>query len=75
MRVRSDKQTPNAYHVYEKVMQSIHDNITEEDLQAEIKVSHISSNEKCLLDHHTYCCHNRWWPRLLFSFAGAMLYI
>lgn len=45
MRVRSDKQTPNAYHVYEKVMQSIHDNITEEDLQAEIKASHISSDE------------------------------
>ncbi len=38
MRVRSDKDTPNAYHVYEKVMQSIHDNITEEDLQEEIKV-------------------------------------
>ncbi|EIE27392.1 hypothetical protein COCSUDRAFT_34803 [Coccomyxa subellipsoidea C-169] len=38
MRVRSDKDTPNAYHVYEKVMQSIHDNITEEDLQEEIKI-------------------------------------
>ena len=39
MRVRSDKQTPNAFHVYEKVMQSIHDNITEDDLLAEVEVA------------------------------------
>ena len=39
MRVRGDKQTPNAFHVYEKVMQSIHDNITEDDLLAEVQVA------------------------------------
>jgi mRNA-capping enzyme len=32
MRHRLDKETPNAYHVYEKVLRSIQDNITEEDL-------------------------------------------
>ena len=32
LRERTDKNTPNAYHVYEKVMQSIDDNITEDDL-------------------------------------------
>ncbi|GBG89499.1 hypothetical protein CBR_g49290 [Chara braunii] len=32
MRIRPDKTTPNAYHVYEKVRASIEDNITEEDL-------------------------------------------
>ena len=31
-RERTDKNTPNAYHVYEKVMQSIDDDITEADL-------------------------------------------
>jgi mRNA-capping enzyme len=36
LRMRTDKQTPNAFHVYEKVMQSIDDNITEDDLLAEI---------------------------------------
>lgn len=30
MRERKDKETPNAYHVYEKVMRSIQDNITQE---------------------------------------------
>ena len=40
MRTRSDKDTPNAYHVYEKVMQSIQDNITQEDLHAEIQARH-----------------------------------
>ncbi len=39
LRTRGDKQTPNAYHVYEKVMQSIHDNITEEDLLAEVSAA------------------------------------
>ncbi|KAK9916374.1 hypothetical protein WJX75_001987 [Coccomyxa subellipsoidea] len=39
MRTRSDKNMPNAYYVYEKVMQSIHDNIAQEDLHAEIKVA------------------------------------
>lgn len=38
LRVRGDKDTPNAYHVYEKVMRSINDNITEEDLHEEVKV-------------------------------------
>jgi len=37
MRIRYDKETPNAYHVYLKVMGSIKDNITEEDLLLEIK--------------------------------------
>lgn len=32
MRDRRDKDTPNAYHVYEKVMKSIEDNIQENDL-------------------------------------------
>jgi len=36
LRERTDKNTPNAYHVYEKVMQSIDDNITEEDLLAAV---------------------------------------
>lgn len=29
LRDRKDKETPNAYHVYEKVMKSIEDNIDE----------------------------------------------
>lgn len=37
MRMRPDKDTPNAYHVYLKVMGSIKDNITEEDLQNEFQ--------------------------------------
>ena len=37
MRVRPDKDTPNAYHVYEKVVKSIEDNITEEVLLAELE--------------------------------------
>lgn len=37
MRMRPDKETPNAYHVYLKVMGSIKDNITEEDLQKEFQ--------------------------------------
>ena len=32
LRERKDKDTPNAYHVFEKVMRSITDNITQEDL-------------------------------------------
>lgn len=32
MRERRDKDTPNAYHVFEKVMKSIEDNIKQEDL-------------------------------------------
>ena len=32
MRDRRDKKTPNAWHVYEKVLQSIKDNITPNDL-------------------------------------------
>lgn len=32
MRHRLDKEYPNAYHVYEKVLRSIQDNITEEEL-------------------------------------------
>lgn len=32
MRVRSDKSTPNAWHVYEKVWQSIRDDIGGESL-------------------------------------------
>ena len=36
LRERTDKNTPNAYHVYEKVMQSIDDNITEADLLAAV---------------------------------------
>ena len=30
MRVRKDKETPNAFHVYEKVLRSIQDNINQE---------------------------------------------
>ncbi|KAJ7544361.1 hypothetical protein O6H91_09G075300 [Diphasiastrum complanatum] len=37
MRVRHDKSHPNAWHVYEKVMRSIDDNINEEVLYAEIQ--------------------------------------
>ena len=36
MRVRPDKDAPNAYHVYEKVVRSIQDNITEDVLLAEL---------------------------------------
>ena len=32
MRDRKDKETPNAYHVYEKVVKSIEDNLKDEDL-------------------------------------------
>ena len=32
LRDRKDKETPNAFHVYEKVMKSIEDNIDEEAL-------------------------------------------
>lgn len=37
MRVRTDKETPNAVRTYHKVMESIEDNITEEVLLAEIQ--------------------------------------
>ncbi|KAL3683404.1 hypothetical protein R1sor_001426 [Riccia sorocarpa] len=37
MRIRKDKETPNAWHVYEKVMASIHDKITEDVLLEEIR--------------------------------------
>ena len=37
MRVRPDKDAPNAYHVYEKVVKSIEDNITEEVLLAALE--------------------------------------
>ena len=37
MRPRHDKETPNAFHVYEKVMKSIQDNITEADLLQDLK--------------------------------------
>lgn len=43
MRTRTDKDTPNAYHVYEKVMHSIQDNITQDDLHAEIQARHCIS--------------------------------
>ena len=36
MRVRTDKQRPNARHVYEKVLSSIQDNIEEDDIVAEV---------------------------------------
>lgn len=41
MRERRDKDTPNAYHVYEKVVHSIEDN-----LNAEVLLSHISDARK-----------------------------
>ena len=37
MRVRTDKQRPNAKHVYEKVLSSIKDNIEEDDIIAEVE--------------------------------------
>ncbi|CAM6129287.1 unnamed protein product [Calypogeia fissa] len=37
MRIRKDKETPNAWHVYEKVMGSLHDKITEDVLLEEIE--------------------------------------
>ncbi|OAE31821.1 hypothetical protein AXG93_1838s1310 [Marchantia polymorpha subsp. ruderalis] len=37
MRIRKDKETPNARHVYEKVMSSIQDKITEDVLLEEIR--------------------------------------
>ena len=37
MRARTDKQRPNAWHVYEKVMTSIQDNIEEDDIIAEVE--------------------------------------
>eukprot|EP00250_Pteridium_aquilinum_P005768 c15818_g1_i1 orf=283-2259(-) len=37
MRVRTDKETPNAVRTYRKVMESIEDNITEEVLLSEIQ--------------------------------------
>ncbi|KAG7033790.1 hypothetical protein SDJN02_03515, partial [Cucurbita argyrosperma subsp. argyrosperma] len=36
MRIRTDKTTPNDFNTYRKVMRSIKDNITEEDLLKEI---------------------------------------
>ncbi|KAL4187197.1 hypothetical protein AMTRI_Chr09g37890 [Amborella trichopoda] len=36
MRIRTDKETPNAWNTYTKVMQSIQDNITEEEVLDEI---------------------------------------
>ncbi|KAK7349950.1 hypothetical protein VNO77_07876 [Canavalia gladiata] len=36
MRVRTDKSTPNEFNTYKKVMRSIRDNITEDDLLSEI---------------------------------------
>ena len=36
MRVRKDKDTPNAFHVYEKVLRSIQDNIDQEFLLQEV---------------------------------------
>ncbi|XP_022966528.1 mRNA-capping enzyme isoform X1 [Cucurbita maxima] len=36
MRIRTDKTTPNDFNTYKKVMRSIRDNITEEDLLKEI---------------------------------------
>ncbi|KAK7390624.1 hypothetical protein VNO78_25950 [Psophocarpus tetragonolobus] len=36
MRIRTDKSTPNEFNTYRKVMRSIRDNITEEDLLNEI---------------------------------------
>ena len=39
MRTRGDKPTPNAYHVYESVMRSINDKITEEDLLTEAQAA------------------------------------
>ena len=39
MRERLDKKTPNAYHVYEKVMQSITDDIKEDTLLSEFEVA------------------------------------
>ncbi|OIV89605.1 hypothetical protein TanjilG_15800 [Lupinus angustifolius] len=36
MRVRTDKSTPNEFNTYKKVMRSIRDNITQEDLLDEI---------------------------------------
>ncbi|XP_027334116.1 mRNA-capping enzyme-like isoform X2 [Abrus precatorius] len=36
MRVRTDKSTPNEFNTYKKVMRSIRDNITEDDLLNEI---------------------------------------
>jgi mRNA-capping enzyme len=39
MRVRPDKDAPNAYHVYEKVVKSIQDNITEEVLLAALETA------------------------------------
>lgn len=37
LRGRPDKETPNAFHVYEKVMKSIEDNIDEEALLEAVK--------------------------------------
>ncbi|GJP48069.1 hypothetical protein CLOM_g7342 [Closterium sp. NIES-68] len=37
MRVRTDKEHPNAWHTYLKVMDSIRDNITEEVLLKEVQ--------------------------------------
>ena len=43
MRVRTDKQLPNAKHVYEKVLASIKDNIEQEDIIAEVEEAMKSS--------------------------------
>lgn len=45
MRERRDKSTPNAWHVYEKVLQSIKDNITPAHLVEIIKEA-TDGNEK-----------------------------
>ncbi|XP_075263557.1 mRNA-capping enzyme-like [Convolutriloba macropyga] len=50
MRTRTDKDTANAYHVYEKVLKSIHDNITQEVLlnhvEQVVNTSPLYSSEK-----------------------------
>ena len=43
MRVRTDKQLPNAKHVYEKVLASIKDNIEQEDIISEVEEAMKSS--------------------------------
>ena len=43
MRVRTDKQLPNAKHVYEKVLASIKDNIEQEDIIIEVEQAMKSS--------------------------------
>lgn len=43
MRERRDKETPNAWHVYKKVLQSIEDNITPTHLVDIIKKATIDN--------------------------------